>query len=51
MLLAVSITYLILVLPLGAVQTFELYWELHHKVKATTMDPDKSAYINWYILN
>ncbi|XP_035708132.1 uncharacterized protein LOC110850394 [Folsomia candida] len=47
MLIAVSLAYLILVFPLGAVQTVELYWNLHENVPIAVMEPQKSAYVHW----
>jgi len=47
MLIAVSLAYLTLVLPLGAVQTVELHWNMHYSVKASSIEPQRTEYIQW----
>jgi len=50
MLVTVSLAYLILVFPLGAVQTVEIYWNLNEKPCATD-GLLKLQYISWSVLN
>jgi hypothetical protein len=48
MLIAVSLAYLVMVFPLGAVQTAELYWNVHRKTSVATFGTLKEDYVYWY---
>lgn len=55
MLIAVSLAYLVLVFPLGVIQTVELCWNVHHKPPSVLHhSPDESEesclqnYVHWY---
>jgi len=49
MLVAVSVTYLVLVFPLGAVQTVELFWNVQRKVPVFGLANHelRHEYIHW----
>jgi len=48
MLIAVSVAYLIMVFPIGAIQTVELYWNVHREVPVTTTPGSlRDEYVYW----
>lgn len=47
LLITVSITTLVLMLPLGIVETFELYWDVVLIKKPSAQGPARQQYIKW----